>query len=160
MIDGRPPARAIPTVLAMVVLAASTGCGVLNPSLLGGVGISPIQGLDPAQGSLVILVLNRSDAVAQAKVAVTKTNGAEVELNLTAQPFSQGTELDHVAAVQDCDVESVELTETIYAGPGGASTIASDTGPLVSGFNLNCGDVVVVTIEGTSPNVIVGLAVW
>lgn len=160
MIDGRLSARAIPTVLAALILAGSTGCGVLNPSLLGGIGLSPIQSLDPAQGSLVILVLNRSDAIAQAKVIVTKTSGAEVELNLTTQPFSQATELDHVAAVQDCDIESIELMETIYAGPGGASTIASDAGPLLSGFNLNCGDVVVVTIEGTSPNVIVGLAVW
>jgi len=160
MAVGRRSAPLFLTGLAALGLAGTVGCGMVNPSLLGGLGVSPIQALDPAQGSLVIAVLNRSDAVAQAKVVVTKANGGELELNLTTQPFSPGTELDHVVAVQDCDVESVELLEIIYAGPGGASTIASDAAPLLSGFNLSCGDVVVITITGTSPNVLVNLAVW
>ena len=147
--------------LAALGLGSVAGCGMLNPSLLVTLGGTPVRSLDSPDGSLIILVMNRTTQVAAARVLVTKQNGGEVELTLPVEPFNAGTDLDHRMAVQDCDVESLQLIQVTATTATGVIEIPSDAPPITTGDGgvELCGKVIAITISGTAPAVFVDLRI-
>ena len=93
---------------------------------------------------------------------VLKDDGGIIDLVIPVQaadsdPTNEG---DHATVVQDCDVASIQLLEVSASLPtGGVQQLASDRPPLLNGVQFSCGKVVVITITGTSPNLLVEIAV-
>jgi hypothetical protein len=141
--------RASGLILLSLILMIS-GCGIINPSLVSSFIGNPVYTLDRPSGSIVILVMNATTQAAVVRVLVTKQNESEIELSLPVEPFGDPSQLDHVMVVQDCNVESIQLLGGSIAseGGGGATEIPSDLPPLINGFNLSCGKVVSILIQG------------
>ena len=89
---------------------------MLNPSLFATLGANPVRALDTPDGSLVILVMNRTSVTVAARVIVTKKNGGQLDLTIPAGPLGSGTTPDHFAVVQDCDVETIDVVGIIAEG--------------------------------------------
>lgn len=147
--------RLLPPLLVAASILVGLGCGVVNPSLLGGNAAAQTTGID---GNIVILVINQTTVDAQANVTVTKTTATNTSSTTTA---NQGTvELNipvlassHAAVVQDCTVQTIQVTQASYAGTNGAVVIPSSVSPVQVGLTLQCGGVVAITITGAPPNV-------
>jgi len=138
-------------LLAAATLVAAAGCDVFNPSLGAALGISPVRSLDGAEGPVVILVMNRTAEIVSARVVINKINGGQVELNIPVQPFGDGTGRDHAAAVQDCDLVDVQLLLITATSAGGIVEVPSATSAVRMGYELSCGKVIAITIQGTAP---------
>ncbi len=136
--------RLLPPVLVSASILVGLGCGVVNPNLLGGNAAVQTPGLN---GSIVILVINQTTVDAQANVTVTRTNGGSLDLNI---PVLAGS---HQAVTQDCEVNTIQVSQASYAGTNGAVVIPSSVSPVQVGSTLQCGGVVAVTITGAPPNV-------
>jgi hypothetical protein len=159
--------RLSPPLLVSASILAGWGCGIVNPSLLGGNAAAQTKGIE---GNIVILVINNTTVDAQANVTVTKTETVTssgtgtatssgstvgsgtnvqgtVDLNIPGQPKS------HSAVVQDCSVNTIQVTQASYAGTAGAVVIPSAVSPVQVGLSLQCGGVVTITISGAPPNV-------
>jgi hypothetical protein len=138
-----------PVVLVtLAALATGTGCGgggIFNPSLFVTVGGSPLRALDQPDGSIIILVMNLTDATAAARIRVTKENGGVLVLTVPVAAFESGVEPDHVAVVQDCDIASIQLLGVTSED---GVDIPSFSPPIRKGFELSCGKVVAITILG------------
>jgi hypothetical protein len=148
-------------ILALGILP---GCDVLNPALFGTVTSSSIPSLSAPEGTILVAVLNTTSAIAAARVRVTKNNGGTVDLVLPVQQADNdpANEADRALAVQDCDVASIQLIEVLAApSTGGAvQQFGSDLPLLIGGVHINCGKVVVISILGTPPNLLVNMQVY
>lgn len=161
MSDRSVPHRWAMLPLVTLSLVSATSCDVINPALLGSTGGSTIRALENAQGSLVILVMNRTTAVAAAQVLVTKQSGGTVLLTIPVQEFGDGNDRDFSAIVQDCDIEQVQLLQvTAVSGEGETVEVPSDAPPLRMGIEINCGSVIAITVSGTSPTLFLDLTVF
>jgi len=148
--------------IILPALGLVAGCDVLNPALVGTVSASSVGSLSAPEGTILIAVLNYSSSLAAAHIEVVKEDGGVVDLIIPvlAADSDPANEGDHAVAVQDCDVASIQLLEVIAAlTTGGVQQLASDQPPLLVGEHFSCGKVIVVTITGTSPNLLVELAV-
>lgn len=152
MTFGRRFLALVGACLAVVGLCAVAGCGMLNPSLFATTGLNPVRSLDTPEGSLVILVMNRTNVTVAARVTVTKQNGGQIELTIPAGPFGSGTTPDHAAVVQDCDVETIDL---IGITAEGDIEIPSFSAPLRDGLELSCGKVVAIFVAALGAEPIV-----
>ena len=157
--------KAVGVWLAVIILPAMgfvAGCDVLNPALVGTVSASSVGSLSAPEGTILIAVLNSSSALAAAHIEVVKEDGGVVDLIIPVQaadsnPANEG---DHAIVAQDCDIASIQLLEVIAAlATGGVQQLASDQPPLLDGVHFSCGKVIVITITGTSPNLLVEIAV-
>lgn len=149
-------------LLALLPMVAS--CGALNPGLLGTMGLIYKPTVNNPTGTILIAILNTSSAVVAAKVEITKDNGGTVTLTIPAQPFDSdpANESDQTVVVQDCDVYSIKLVE-ILAGSTSGGTIqrfASDLPVLYNGVQLSCGKLVVITVTGSSPNLLANMEIF
>jgi len=151
-------------LLAAFGLLLAPGCGVINPDLLGTVLPNSTIGMPAPGGTIVIAVLNESQAIAAAQFEITKNDGGVVDLTIPVQPFDNSTAnpADRAFAVQDCDVQSIRLIQVLAGLPTGGTVqqFASSLPPLVDGVGLSCGRLVVVTIVGTPPNLQAALEVY
>ncbi len=138
--------RLLPPVLVVTSVLVGIGCGVLNPDLLGTVGANAASGVIN-KGNVVILVMNDTAVTAQANVTVTKINGSQLVLNVPV-PAN-----DHVAVVQDCDVDTITVDQASVAGTNGAVVIPATVSPVKMGQTLQCGGVMAISITGTAPGV-------
>ena len=135
-------------VLAGLTGGVVSGCGVVNPSLVAVLpGGTQTSTMDSPKGQIVILVINLTPSTTQANVLVTKTNGGQVTLNIAVPAFA------HRAFTQECEVQKIEFVQASYAGATGAVQIPFTVSPLVSGVNLECGNVVAISMLGTAPNI-------
>lgn len=161
--------RSIRAWLMMIVAAMGwiAGCDVLNPALVGTVNASSVTSLSDPEGTILIAVLNNSSSLAAATVRVIKDTGyfedpgyIDLIIPVQAADGNAANEADHAVAVQDCDVYSIQLMEIIAALPtGGTQTLGSDQPALLNGVHFTCGKVIVITITGTAPNLLVEIAV-
>jgi len=143
--------------LLMLLGAASAavhGCGVLNPSLVSTLTLGTQGGTIEAKGNVVILVMNTSSVTTQANIRVTRDDGGQVTLNIAVPAFG------HRTFTQECEVQQIEFVEASFADVDGAVQIPFSVSPLVSGVNLDCGDVVAITMIGNPPNVAPQVAVY
>ena len=151
--------------LTGLTAVAGIGCSVLNPALVGTVQGNSVPALENARGTILIAVLNHTDAVAVPRIQITKDNGGLVELLVAVLPFTpsvpldptnptQDNNADHAILVQDCDVAQIELIDLDVAG----QTIGANFPPLVEGFNLACGDVVVLSVRQSGQSFFADLA--
>jgi len=151
------------SALAGLALTALSGCGVLNPALVGSTVLDSTSALDAPEGTILIAVTNRTSSTAAARFEITKRNGGTVDLIIPVQPFDSdpANESDRMIVTQDCDVTSIRLLDVLASLPtGGVQQFASDLSPLEMGERLNCGKVVLLTIEGVAPNLLVNLGVF
>lgn len=136
-------------LLAPALTAASVlvgiGCGVVNPNLLGGPGAA--AGVTGTEGNVVIMVVNETSVTGQANVTVTKENGGQLVLNVPV-PANE-----HVAVVQNCDVDTIQVDSASYAGTAGAVIVPATVSPIQMGLTLQCGGVVVISLTGAPPGV-------
>ena len=91
----------------------SIGCGVVNPNLLG--AWSRRRG-HRDRGNVVIMVVNETSVTGQANVTVTKENGGQLVLNVPV-PANE-----HVAVVQNCDVDTIQWIRPVTQGRPGRSS--------------------------------------
>jgi len=149
-------------IIILPALGLIAGCDVLNPALVGTASASSVASLSAPEGTILIAVLNSSSALAAATVQVVKEDGGVVDLIIPVQAAdgNPANETDHAIAVQDCDVASIQLLEVIAALPGGGiQQLGSDQPPLLNGVHFSCSKVIVITITGTPPNLLVEIAV-
>lgn len=150
-------------VMATTAWMASSGCGVLNPALLGTVGGSSVTGMEPPRGTILILVRNLSNAAAAARLELVKENGGVLSLAVPVQAFQDDPtdRTDRATIVQDCDVEQIQLLEVLAASPDGEiQQVAVDRPPLLHGVEFSCGRVVVISIVGIAPNLFIEIGVF
>ena len=165
MLHRRLAAPKAPGLWLAIILPAIgfvAGCDVLNPALMGTVSPSSVRALSAPEGTILIAVLNSSSALAAVRVEVVKKDGGIIDLVIPVQAADSDptNEADHVTVVQDCDVASIQLREVIAGLPtGGIQQLASDRPPLLNGEQFSCGKIVVITITGTPPNLLVEIAV-
>ena len=144
--------------LGACVLATVSGCGILNPSLVGTLAGSSVASLPLPSGSIVILAMNQTDQPAIVSVQIAKHNEASKVWNLGLAAFGDAFGWDHGALVQECDVESIQLLSVTTSFEGGEPIeLPSDSPPLLVGVNLSCGNVVAITITGVGaqPSVVI-----
>lgn len=149
-------------IVILPTLGLVAGCDVLNPALVGTFSASSVASLSAPEGTILIAVLNSSSALAAAHIEVIKEDGGVVDLIIPVQASdgNPADETDHATVVQDCDVASIELLEVIAALPtGGVQQLGSDQPPLLNSVHFSCGKVIVITIAGTPPNLLVEIAV-
>lgn len=136
--------RNLPAWFGMLTAAfvAAGGCGVLNPSLVTAVGGNTINAdLDPPDGYVMILVMNRATVAVQATLRVTKEN------NFTATRTYQVGPLSYIAEAQDCDTAAILFDNF----SDGTTTTPANLGTLTRGTAFNCGSVIAITGDGTPP---------
>ena len=157
MTNRRPCVAAIWTVVAASLLVGAGGCGILNPSFLDDFVANPENAFDAPNGSLAILIMNRTDRFASARISVTKENEGTVEWSVGLAPFGDPSGFDYATLIQECDVMEVSLQDVTIATDGEPIVIPSDASPLTAGLNLNCGDVISILIPGVGvqPQIVV-----
>lgn len=163
MRDGGLRRWAMLVVLAGLVGVSGCGGGVLNPALVASLGGNTASAMDNPQGTIVILLVNRTLSTVQAYVLVTKDNGAAREWPLQVKAFQPGTpNSGWLGFAQECDVASIDVVSFRFSIPGGgdAGDRTADLGTLVVGQSLNCGDVILIRAEGTAPNIIFTVEVF
>lgn len=162
MMSRRPSVPGPITGLLCLLAVLPAGCGVLNPSLTGTVLPNGVSTLPNQQGTILIAVFNSTTSVAAARLEVTKNNGGVVEVVIPVQPrdLNPANQTDQGVVVQDCDVQSIRLVEVLAAVTGGVAQVGTGLPPLQSPTSLSCGKLVVVTITGTAPNILVSLQVF
>lgn len=137
--------------LATAGLAAAwTGCGVINPDLIGTVTSNPASGMRPPDGYIVLMLVNQSVTSTQLTYDLTR-NATTVRETITSGP------LDFIAVTLPCDATSVDIQNFGFAGVDGVTELPADLGALVIGSSLNCGDVISVSATGTPPVFTVGV---
>lgn len=151
------------SAVAGMALLVTAGCGVLNPALVGTIGFDSTPALDSPEGTILIVVTNSTPSTAAARFEITKRNGGTVDLILPVQPFTgnPADESDRIIAVQDCDITSIQLLDVLASLPaGGVQQFASDLAPLNMGERIHCGNVILLSLEGEAPNLLVNLGVF
>jgi hypothetical protein len=152
--------------LALPALGAAAGCNSLNPGLASSLGVSAVPSLPAQSGVVLVVFMNLTSVPARASLTVTNTNGGQLLLGLTALNFDPTSDLDYAIAPQNCSVgnggglQSIKLNDVTYASAGGPVVVPFDRPPLSTGTDLNCGNVLAVTFQGTPPNVFVNLTVY
>ncbi|MBN1489698.1 MAG: hypothetical protein JXA69_07255 [Phycisphaerae bacterium] len=153
-----------PGVLAAVVavgLGMLTGCvGSLNPALVNSLGGNTASAIDNPEGSLLIVVMNRTDAAALTVLDIQKDGGGTVPLSLLTRPNTVLNDLDHVIVHQDCDVARIDFREIEVVTSAGSIPVPFALPPLIAGTSIFCGEVVAITIDGAAPNVFATVAVY
>ncbi len=152
--------------LAILALGVVAGCNSLNPGLATAVGANAVPLTTPPSGVILVLFMNLTSVPARATLIVTNTNGGQYQLGLTALGFDTTSDLDYALAAQDCSVgngggiQSIGLTDVTYASATGPVVVPFDRPSLKTGVDMNCGNVLAVTFQGTPPNVFVNLTVY
>lgn len=152
--------------LAILALGAAGGCNSLNPGLATAIGVSAVPTTTPPSGVVLIVFMNLTTVPARASLTVTNTSGGQFLLGLTALAFDPTSDLDYAIAPQDCAVGnggsiwSIGLNDVTYSSATGPVVVPFDRPPLTSGTDLNCGNVLAITFQGTPPNVFVDLTVF
>lgn len=142
--------RLLPPMLIAASVLVGVGCGVLNPELLGAAGISNTAGDDLTNGLVVLMLVNETGVSTEANLLITKTlNGVSTEITTTLT----ATANNHMVLVDNCELDSIQVTDASYAGTGGAVTIPSTVAPARMGSTLQCGGGLVITISGSAPGV-------
>lgn len=142
--------RLLPPVLIAASVLVGVGCGVINPDLLGTVGISNNNTTTLTNGMVVMVLLNETNVTASVTVVINKTiDGVDTDVTTTLTSPAN----DHIVLVDDCAINSIQVTDAVFAGTNGAVTIPSTVSPAVMGETLQCGGGVVVTISGTAPGI-------
>lgn len=136
----------LPPVLVTASILVGIGCGVINPDLVGAPEAAEPEATG-AQGNIVILVVNESTVTGQANVTVTKQNGGQMVLNI---PVAAN---QHVAVVQNCEVDTIQVDSASFAGLTGAVIIPATVSPIRMGLTLQCGGVVAISLTGAPPGV-------
>jgi hypothetical protein len=152
----------VAAVLVLLAAVVPGGCGVLNPSLTGTVTSNGVGTMYPPEGTILIAVFNTTTSIAAARLEITKNNGGVVQVVVPVQPSSTNpaNQTDQGVVVQDCDVQSIRLVEVLASIPGGVMQFGTGLPPLDSPGRLSCGNLVVVTITGSTPNLAVSLNVF
>ena len=152
--------------LAVLAFVAGAGCNSLNPGLASAIGVSAIPSMAAPSGVTLIVFMNLTSVPARATLTVTNTNGGSLDLGLTALAFDVTSDLDYAIAAQDCSVgnggivQSIGLNDVTYASATGPVVVPFDRPALTIGTDMNCGNVLAITFQGTPPNVFVNLAVY
>jgi hypothetical protein len=152
--------------VALLALGAVVGCNSLNPGLATAIGASALPTTRPPNGVILVVFMNLTSVPARASLTVTNTNGGDLLLGLTALGFDPTSDLDYAIAAQDCTVgnggsiQSIGLNDVTYSGATGPVVVPFDRPPLSVGTDLQCGNVLAVTFQGTPPNVFVDLTVY
>lgn len=138
--------------IAGLVLGLGSGCGILNPDLLGTLGANSAVAGDVPEGHVVLLITNSTTSTVEATVLITKSNGATAELSFGTGPVPEDD--GYTALVQPCDVTSIDVQSFGYATPnttGGPVEIPSNLGTLVRNESFHCGSVIQIQAAGTPP---------
>jgi hypothetical protein len=142
----------------LAFVASSTlvglGCGVVNPGILGAVGSNTggtVSDPSTTSGNVVIMLMNQTNATAQANVRVTKVNGGTLDLNMAAAAN------DFAAVTQSCEVQTIQVVQASFAGPTGAVNVPAAVSPFTMGTTMQCGSVIAITLTGTPPSILIGV---
>ena len=140
--------RALRVAALGVLLSFFGGCQSLNPSFINTIGGSPIESLENPPGAVVIVLINRTAFPAELQVQVFEAAGfvGTTELNAPGNDF--------FVSGNDCEISGITFVSmTVTTGAEGDGEDAPvPTTPLVGGFNFFCGNVVSVTVSGTTGN--------
>ncbi len=138
-----------------VLLSFLGGCHSLNPSFINTLGGSPIESLENPPGTVVIVLINRTAFPAALQVQVFEAAGFVGTTELRA-PGN-----DFFVSGRDCEISTITFVSmTVTTGAEGDGEDApGPTTPLVGGFNFRCGNVVSVTVSGTTGNFAVSVQI-
>jgi len=140
-------------ILLVLISFGLPGCSGLNPALIGTLGGNSASNLPSPEGTIIIMVMNSTTSPVLTKMRAVKANGGSVELNLVTLPFDDPTNLDHVAVVQDCDLERLVFDELQFIGIAGPERVPFARSPLNFGESLFCGNVVAILHQGNPPDI-------
>ena len=131
-----------------VLLSFFGGCQSLNPSFINTFGGSPIESLENPPGTVVIVLINRTAFPAELQLQVFEAAGfvGTTELNAPGNDF--------FVSGSDCEISTITFVSmTVTTGTeGGGENVPVPATPLTGGLNFRCGDVVSVTVSGTTGN--------
>ncbi|MHC4442021.1 MAG: hypothetical protein ACYTBZ_15970 [Planctomycetota bacterium] len=131
-------------LLAVFVVPIS-GCGFLNPALVGEAGGNPIGSLDNPDGYIALVLINPSLFTVETQLTISKTDG-------TSKVWSLATEAaNFYVLTQDCDVSQISFDVFSYADIGGTVQVPANLGSLTKNDGLVCGSVVAITAVGNPP---------
>lgn len=127
-----------------LLLAAGSGCGVLNPALVNSLGINPVVSLPNPDGYVLIVYTNLTASSISFRHSLDYADGATEDSNLI---LAAG---EFEAMAENCDLTSYQLTSITISVPGSDSLeIPSDLGAVVKNRDYVCGTVIAVTISGS-----------
>jgi len=153
-----------PAALGVVLtcgLGLLCGCDAINPRLIGTLGGNTTETMQDAEGYIGIVLMNTTTVVSQVNMTLTNKNGSFYDFYGVMLPYDSKSKTDHMVAVLECDLESVQLTSLIYdSGQGEAVEVQFDYGPFVNGQNMFCGDVIYITVAGSPPNITASIGVY
>jgi hypothetical protein len=142
--------RLVPPLLIAASVLVGVGCGVINPELLGAVGASNTAADDVTKGMVVVVLINGTDVSTEITTVTTKMlAGVSTDINKTITAKAR----NHTVLVDDCELDSIQVTQASYAGTNGAVIVPSTVSPANMGENLQCGGGLVVTLTGAPPGV-------
>lgn len=148
------PGLAVRLVSAVALLCAPLGCTGLNPAFIASIGGNPTDAINAGTGYVVLLLVNTSTVGASIAYTFTKPNQGQSGATIGIAP------LDWSATTYQCDLQDIEILTLTYSyieidpngGAGQVQTVTVDINErLIGGVNLQCGQVVTVTISGTPP---------
>ncbi len=140
--------RALGVASLGVLLSFFGGCQSLNPSFINTLGGSPIESLENPPGTVVIVLINRTAFPTELQVQIFEADGfvGTTELRTSGNNF--------FVSGSDCEISGITFVSmTVTTGTEGDGEDAPvPTSPLVGGVNFRCGNVVSVTVSGTTGN--------
>jgi hypothetical protein len=133
--------------LGAMILVVSTGCGVLNPALVGAIPFGEaVNTLDSPEGYIAILLINTSPYAIETQLFIEKANGTSKTWTLSSAAA------DFYVLTQDCDIARISFGNFSYVDPvAGTVETPANLGSLTKNEGLQCGSVVAITAGGTPP---------
>ncbi len=144
--------RALGVASLGLLLSFFGGCQSLNPSFVNTIGGNPINTLVDPPGTVVIVLINRTAFPAELQVQIFEADGFVVTTVLNAGGN------DFFVFGSDCEISGITFV-SMTVNTGAEEGAPVPTTPLVGGFNFRCGNVVSVTVSGTTGNFAVGVQI-
>lgn len=142
------------TVVLPLCVATLCGCPGINPDLVGQLGGSPVSAINVPDGNIVILVSNLTPTLVTVDVQVTKQNGGTIPLSIEVPGLS------YSARAQDCDIQSLEITQATYGTARRPITLPPGPLSVAGGTGIGCGQVLSIIVVGTPPDLTVQTQVF